>query len=71
MDLLRLTPFELQHQGSSLKDTRGTEAGTEMSGKKARGEGQISPRLKAGGGHYPFSEPSSHRATEPEDRGHI
>ena len=39
---------ELQHQGSSLKGTSGIQGGTEMSGIKARAEGQLSPKQKDG-----------------------
>ena len=43
MDLLRLTPSELQHWGSSLKGTSGIQGETEVSGIKARAGGQLSP----------------------------
>ena len=45
-DLLGLTPSELQHQGSSLKATRSTQGGNELSGIRVRTEGQLSPRQK-------------------------
>ena len=48
MDLLRLTPSELQHQGSSLKGTRGKQGGTEVSDIKVGAEGQLPPRQKGG-----------------------
>ena len=48
MDLLSFTPSELQHQGSSLKDTSDIQEGTKVSGIKARGRGQLSPRQKGG-----------------------
>ena len=44
MDLLRLTPSGLQNQGSSLMGTTGIQGGTEVSGKRARAEGQLPPR---------------------------
>ena len=36
MDLLRLTPSELQHCGSSLKGARDTWGGTELFGTRMR-----------------------------------
>ena len=66
---LGLIPSELQHWGSSLKGTRGIQGGTDMSGTKAGGGGQLSPRHKSG--QRPFvpllsptaTEPQSHRAS--------
>ena len=40
MDLLRLTPSELQLRGSSLKRTRDIKRGTKLSGIRARAEGE-------------------------------
>ena len=48
MDLLSLTPSELQHWGSCLKGTSSIRGGTEVSGIKARARGKISPRQKDG-----------------------
>ena len=45
-DLLRLTPSELQHHGSSLTGTSGIQGGTEVSGLKVRAGGQLSLRQK-------------------------
>ena len=46
MDLLRLTPSELHHWGSSLKGTRGIQVETEESGVKVRAREELSPREK-------------------------
>ena len=64
-DLLRLTPSEIQHWGSSLKGTSGIQRRSEVSGIKASAGGQLSPRQK--GGQRPLSlfwtfPPQSHRA---------
>ena len=45
-DLLRLTPFALQHRGSSLKGTSGTQRGTEVSGIRVRSWRKLPPRQK-------------------------
>ena len=45
MDLLRLTPFELQHWGSSLKDTSGIQIGTGVSGIKAGAGSLLRPAV--------------------------
>ena len=44
MDLLRLTPFELQHWGNSLKGTNSIQGGTKVSGIRVRAGEQLSPR---------------------------
>ena len=46
MGLLRLTPSELQHQGSSLKVTSGAQGEIEVSGIKVGAGGQLSLREK-------------------------
>ena len=52
-DLLRHTPSELQHQGSSLKGTSSIKGGNEVSGIKVGAGGQLSLRQK--GGQRPLS----------------
>ena len=47
-NILRLTPSELQHWGSSLKGTSGIQGGTEVSDIKAEAGGQLFPRQKDG-----------------------
>ncbi|KAF6099918.1 hypothetical protein HJG60_011640 [Phyllostomus discolor] len=49
-ELLRLTPSELQRQGRSWKGTSGTLGGCEVCG------------IEENRGHWPFSQPSPHRA---------
>ena len=44
--LIQVTPSELQHQSSSLESISGIRGGTEVSGIKARADGQLSPRQK-------------------------
>ena len=46
MDLLRLIPSELQHQGSSLKGTSDIQGGTEVSGINVRAGEQLFLRQK-------------------------
>ena len=53
MDLLRLIPFELLHQGSSLKGTSGIRGVIEVSGMKERAGGHLSPRQQ--GRQWPLS----------------
>ena len=50
--LLRLTPSELQHWGSSLKGTSGVQGETEVSG------------IRVSRGYYSFSKPCPHRASK-------
>ena len=57
MNLLRLTPSDLQHQGSSLKGTSGIQGGTEVSGIKAGAGGSFLTDRKVGRGHCPFLNP--------------
>ena len=64
VDLFRLTPCEIQHQGSSLKGTSGIWGGTEVFGTKMRTVGQLSPRYKGRQRPLFLSEPSFQRATE-------
>ena len=46
MNLLRLTPSELRHRGSSLKGTRGKWGGNELFDIRVRAGRQLSPRNK-------------------------
>ena len=65
MDLLRLTPSELQHWGSSLKGTSDIGGGTEVSGVKVRAGGQLSPRQKGGQRPLSLSWMPPYKTTEP------
>ena len=56
-DLLRFTPSELQHWGSSLKGTSGIQGGAGVSGIKVKGGDSFLPGRKAGRGHFPFLNP--------------
>ena len=47
MDLLKLTPFELQQRGGRLKGTRDIQGGTELSGIRVRAGVNILPHRKA------------------------
>ena len=57
--LLRLTPSELQHRGSSVKGTSGIWKETEASGIKARAGGQLFHRQKGRQRHMSFFYPST------------
>ena len=62
-DLLRLTPSELQHHGSSLKGTGGIQGETEVSNIKVRAEDSFLSDRRASRGHCSFLNPPP---TEPQ-----
>ena len=64
MDLHRLTPSELQHEGSRLKVIRDILGGTELSGIRMSSGGQLSPTEVLAVAIGFFLSPSSHRVTE-------
>ena len=64
MDLLRLTPSELQHRGRSLEGTSGIHGGPEVSGTKTAAGGQHFSQIERWAeAIVPFLSPSS---TEPQ-----
>ena len=65
MNLLRLTPSELQHEGSSLKGTNGIQGETEVSDIEVGVGEQLSPTQKGGQRPSSFFWTLSHKATEP------
>ena len=68
MDSVRFTSSELQHQGSSLKGTSVIQGEIQVTGIKVRAGDSFLLDGKVGTGHCLFSEPSTHRGTEPQSQ---
>ena len=67
--LLGLTPSELQHWGSSLKGTSGTQGGTEVTGIKAGAGRQFFSQTEwQAKAIVPYLNPPPHGATEPQSQ---